>query len=72
MPNELCAMTISELAPKIKARKVSPVELTHSVLDQIEKLEPLLTAYITLDSEGALKAARKPSSSAACSLWRSC
>lgn len=58
MPNELCAMTISELAPKIKARKVSPVELTRSVLGQIEKLEPSLTAYITLDSEGALKAAK--------------
>lgn len=58
MSNELCRMTISELAPKIKARKVSPVELTHSVLDQIEKLEPLLTAYITLDAEGALKAAK--------------
>jgi len=52
-------MTISELAPKIKARKISPVELTQAVLDRIEKLDPKLNAYITVDAEGALKAAKK-------------
>ncbi len=59
MSDELCRMTISELAPKIKARKVSPVELTRAVLDRIERLNPSLNAYITVDAEGALKAARK-------------
>ena len=59
MASELHRMTISELAPRIKARKVSPVELTRAVLDQIEKLDPLLNAYITVDAEGALKAAAK-------------
>jgi len=59
MSDELCRMTISELAPKIKARKVSPVELTRAVLDRIERLNPSLNAYITVDTEGALKAARK-------------
>jgi aspartyl-tRNA(Asn)/glutamyl-tRNA(Gln) amidotransferase subunit A len=59
MSDELCKMTISELAPKIKARKISPVELTQAVLDRIEKLDPKLNAYITVDAEGALKAAKK-------------
>jgi len=58
MPHELCEMTISELAPKIKSRKISPVELVESVLERIEKLNPILNAYITVDAEGALKAAR--------------
>ncbi|UCD58358.1 MAG: Asp-tRNA(Asn)/Glu-tRNA(Gln) amidotransferase subunit GatA [Candidatus Hydrogenedentota bacterium] len=58
MSNELSRMSVTELAPKIKSRKVSPVELTHSVLERIEKLDPVLNAYITVDSEGALKAAR--------------
>ena len=59
MPGELHKMTISELAPKIRSRKISPVELAQDVLDRIEKLDPALNAYITVDIEGALKAARK-------------
>jgi aspartyl-tRNA(Asn)/glutamyl-tRNA(Gln) amidotransferase subunit A len=58
MPSELHEMTIWQLAPKIKTRRISPVELTQAVLDQIERLDPLLNAYITIDAEGALKAAR--------------
>jgi len=58
MANELFRMTISELAPKIKARKISPVELVRSVLQRIEELDLRLNAYITVDAEGAMKAAR--------------
>ncbi|GAB4338752.1 MAG: amidase [Candidatus Abyssubacteria bacterium] len=58
MSPELACMTISELAPKLKSGKISPLELTRSVLDRIEKLNPVLTAYITVDADGALKAAR--------------
>ncbi|RJP14545.1 MAG: Asp-tRNA(Asn)/Glu-tRNA(Gln) amidotransferase subunit GatA [Candidatus Abyssobacteria bacterium SURF_5] len=59
MPNELCDLTISELGPMIKSRKISPVELLRSVLHRIEKLEPRLKAYITVDHDAALQAARK-------------
>jgi aspartyl-tRNA(Asn)/glutamyl-tRNA(Gln) amidotransferase subunit A len=59
MSDDLCRMTISELAPKIRTKKISPVELTQAVLDRIEKLDPVLNAYITVDAGGALKAARK-------------
>ncbi len=58
MSNELNRLTISQLAPRVKSRKISPVDLTRAVLEQIEKLDPLLNAYITVDAEGALKAAR--------------
>ncbi len=58
MSNELNRMTISQLAPKVKSCKISPVDITLDVLEQIEKLDPLLNAYITVDAEGALKAAR--------------
>lgn len=58
MSDELADMTLSELAPLIRTRKVSPVEVTQAVLDRIEKFDPVLNAYITVDSEGALKAAR--------------
>jgi aspartyl-tRNA(Asn)/glutamyl-tRNA(Gln) amidotransferase subunit A len=57
MPQELCEMTISQLAPKIKARAISPVELVRSALARTEKLNPVLNAYITVDADGALDAA---------------
>jgi aspartyl-tRNA(Asn)/glutamyl-tRNA(Gln) amidotransferase subunit A len=56
--NELCDMTISELAPLIKSGKISPVEVTRSVLKRIERTEPNLNAYITIDHESAVKAAQ--------------
>ena len=58
MSKELHRMTVSQLAPGIRSRKISPVELTRAVLDRIEELNPLLNAYITVDADGALKAAR--------------
>ena len=58
MSTELHGMTVSQLAPKVKSRKISPVDLTRAVLEQIEILDPMINAYITVDAEGALKAAR--------------
>ncbi len=58
MSDELAGMTLCELAPRIRARKVSPVEVTRAVLDRIERFDPVLNAYIAVDAEGALKAAR--------------
>ncbi|MBI4636961.1 MAG: amidase [Candidatus Rokubacteria bacterium] len=54
---ELCWMEASELAPAIRKRKVSPVEVVDAVLERIEKLGRL-NAYVTVDAEGARKAAR--------------
>jgi aspartyl-tRNA(Asn)/glutamyl-tRNA(Gln) amidotransferase subunit A len=51
-------MTISQLAPKIKSGAISPVELTTAVLEQINNLNAALNAYITVDADGALAAAR--------------
>lgn len=58
MSNELHRMTISQLAPKIRSGRISPVDLTRAVLEQIDRLDPVLNAYITVDADGALKAAR--------------
>jgi aspartyl-tRNA(Asn)/glutamyl-tRNA(Gln) amidotransferase subunit A len=37
---------------------VSPVELTRACLDRIERVEPVLHAFVSVDPEGALQAAR--------------
>ena len=45
---ELLRLTISELAPKIQARKVSPVEVTEAALAQADRLQPTLNSFITI------------------------
>src|SRR6266852_7185486 len=55
---EQVLFTICELSRKIRDREISPVELTHHCLVLIEKLNPLLNAYITVTAESALERAR--------------
>ena len=59
MPNnELLSSTISELAPRIRAGEVSPVELTQAALDRARELQPTLNTFITLLADEALAQAR--------------
>ena len=55
---ELAFAPALELAAQVRARKVSPVELTELYLERIERLDPQLNSYVTVDAEGALAAAR--------------
>ena len=57
MSTELCWMSAADLARAIAKKKVSPVEVVDAVLARIEKLSTL-NAYVTVDAEGARKAAR--------------
>ena len=60
MPNDaLLDLTISELAPRIAAREVSPVELTEAALARADRLQPQLNSFITLLHERALERARE-------------
>lgn len=56
---DLAGLTISEIAPLIRKKQVSPLELTRRYLDRIKKLNPLLNAYLAMTEEGAFAAARK-------------
>ena len=49
--------TLASLADAIRARRVSPVEVTRAYLDRIDRLEGRLRTFITLDREGALQQA---------------
>jgi aspartyl-tRNA(Asn)/glutamyl-tRNA(Gln) amidotransferase subunit A len=57
-PDELCYWTIAELAAEIRAKELSPVEVTRAQLDRIEQLDPTLNAYLTVLSEQAMEEAR--------------
>src|ERR1700679_3254132 len=46
--------TIQDLAPRLRRKEVSPVELTRVCLERIEKLNPPLMSFITLAADSAL------------------
>ncbi|MBI3199156.1 MAG: amidase [Rhodospirillales bacterium] len=54
MPEDLHYLSLDEVARRLKARKLSSVEVTQAILGRIEKLDPRLKAYATLTAERAL------------------
>jgi len=58
LPGDLHYLTIAQAAAQIRARRLSPVELTQAVLARIDQVEPKVRAFITLTRDGALEAAR--------------
>ena len=57
--NELLKLTISEIAPMIQAREVSPVELTEAALAEAERRQPTLNSFITIMREPAMEQAEQ-------------
>jgi aspartyl-tRNA(Asn)/glutamyl-tRNA(Gln) amidotransferase subunit A len=55
---ELCYTPATKLAALIRAKKLSPVELTRTVLERIERLNPRLNAFCTVTADAAMKGAR--------------
>ena len=62
--------TIVELAPRLRRKEVSPVEVTRACLDRIEKLNPALNAFITVTAESALAEARAAEIEISRGKWR--
>ena len=57
--SEILFRPVAELAPLLKARKLSPVELVRAFLDRIEAVNPKVNAFLTVTGEQALEQARK-------------
>lgn len=57
--NHLLSMTISEMAPKIRAGEVSPVELTEAALAEAHRQQPKLNSFITIMDDQAMGQARE-------------
>ena len=62
--------SLAAVAAAIRAGKVSPVEVTRHCLDRIARLDGRLRAFITVDADGALAAARRLEAEAARGQWR--
>ncbi len=56
---DLCYTPATKLAALIRSRKLSPVELTRTVLERIERLNPRLNAFCTVTADSAMKGARE-------------
>jgi aspartyl-tRNA(Asn)/glutamyl-tRNA(Gln) amidotransferase subunit A len=56
--DDLCFLPATELAAKVAARELSPVEVVETVLRRIERVEPKVNAFATLAADRAMDAAR--------------
>lgn len=56
---ELTSLTAVQMAAGVRRRKFSPVELVEAHLARIEQVNPQLNAFVTVDADGARKAAKE-------------
>jgi aspartyl-tRNA(Asn)/glutamyl-tRNA(Gln) amidotransferase subunit A len=56
--DDVCFLGAAELARLIASRRLSSTELTRAYLERIEHFDPVLRAYITVEPDRALAAAR--------------
>lgn len=57
--NDLTGLSLTEQAEAVRTRRVSAEELVRAALEEAERLNPALNAFITLIPEAALAAARE-------------
>ena len=55
----LTSLTAQEMASGIRRKEISPVELVQAHLKRIERLDPMLHAFVTVASESALDQAQR-------------
>ncbi len=67
---ELLEFDVATLSGKLRARDISPVELTEAYLGRIEQTDGSLRAYITVTDTIARKAAKKAEAEIAAGKWR--
>ena len=67
---DLTALTLSDASRLVRQRQVSPVELTRACLERIDRLNPVLNAFITVTRETALAQASAAESEIRRGQWR--
>jgi aspartyl-tRNA(Asn)/glutamyl-tRNA(Gln) amidotransferase subunit A len=63
-------LPITELAPLLRSKKLSPVELVRVYLERIERLNPRLMAYLKVPGQAALGEAQRAEREIARGKWR--
>jgi amidase len=60
--SDLTFLSAAEMAAHVRDKKLSPVELVEAHLAKIENLNPILNAFVQVDAERALRAAKEAES----------
>lgn len=67
---DVAALSVAEVSELVRAKQVSPVELTQACLERIAKLDRKLNAFTTVTEESALAQARTAEAEIAGGEWR--
>src|SRR5262245_20068569 len=67
---DVTTWSIQEAAEQIRRKRISPVELSNACLARIERLNPVLNAFITVTAESALATAREAEAEVQRGRWR--
>ncbi|MEO8442996.1 MAG: amidase, partial [Betaproteobacteria bacterium] len=59
MNDDIARMTLTAVADSVRRKKLSSLEVTQSVLARIDRMQPRLNCFISVDHEDVLKSARK-------------
>src|SRR6185295_5747010 len=68
--DEVTGLSLSEAGERVRRKEISPVELTSACLARIERLNPVLNAFISVTAESALAQAREAESEIQRGRWR--
>src|SRR5262245_10882198 len=68
--DDLCFLSLAELASLVRARTVSALEVTEAHLARIQRLNPTLNAFVTVSAGLAREAARRADAELAAGRWR--
>src|SRR5437588_478966 len=68
--NDPALLTLTAASDGVRRKTISPLELTKSCLQRIERLNPLLNAFITVTAESALTRARELEAEVRHGCWR--
>jgi aspartyl-tRNA(Asn)/glutamyl-tRNA(Gln) amidotransferase subunit A len=67
---DLATMPIAEASRRIRARELSPVELTRALLERIERVDPAINAFLLVTAEAAFAEAEAAEAEIARGNWR--
>jgi len=70
MDADIAFLPLTELAGLLRARELSPVEVTRHCLERIARFDPALNAFITVTAESALREAALAEQEIASGRWR--
>jgi len=68
--DEIAGLGLTQLSARLRARELSPVEVTTAMLERIETLEPRLHAFVRVTADRAVADARRAEAEIGAGQWR--